>query len=92
MSGTMFYGSSPDGSDAKEFEGVYVHPDGKQWSSNPWKLTKEDRLYWSIRDHIDGKKSFQLEYDLVMAKKSKLSRAQRDYLIQLIENPVNNGK
>ena len=37
MSGKMFYGSSPDGSDAKEFEGVYINPNNpNEWSNNPY--------------------------------------------------------
>jgi hypothetical protein len=37
MSGKMFYGSSPDGSDAKEFEGVYINPNNpNEWSNSPY--------------------------------------------------------
>lgn len=81
----FYTGSSADGSDMREFEGVYLHPNGEEWSSTPYKLSKEDRLYWSIRDHINGKRSFQMEYELILAKKSKLSSAERKYLITLIE-------
>ena len=81
----MFTGKSEDGSDMREVEGVYVHPDGKQWSSEPWIITKEDKMYWEIRDHIDGKRSLQDEYDLVKTKKSTLSRALRDFLVKFMD-------
>ena len=81
----IFTGKSADGSDMREVEGVYVHPDGKQWSSQPWIITKEDKMYWEIRDHIDGKRSLQDEYDLVKAKKSTLSRALRDFLVKFMD-------
>jgi hypothetical protein len=81
----IYTGKSEDGSDMREAEGVYVHPDGKQWSSQPWIITKEDRMYWEIRNHIDGKRSLQDEYDLVKAKKSTLSRTLRDFLVKFMD-------
>lgn len=81
----MFTGKSEDGSDMKEFEGLYEHPDGEQFSNQPWIITKEDRMYWEIRGHIDGKRSLQDEYDLVKAKKSTLSRALRDFLVKFMD-------
>lgn len=85
MSGTMYTGTTADGSDMREFEGFHMHPDGEQFSNQPWILTKEDRMYWTIRDHIDGKRSLQDEYDLVKAKKSTLSRALRDFLVKFMD-------
>ena len=85
MSGKMYTGTTADGSDMKEFEGLYLSPDGEQFSNVPWLLTKEDRMYWTIRDHIDGKRSLQDEYDLVKAKKSTLSRALRDFLVKFMD-------
>jgi hypothetical protein len=61
------------------------HPDGKIWSNKPWILTKEDRMYWTIRDHIDGKRSLQDEYNLVKEKKSTLSRTLRDFLVKFMD-------
>jgi hypothetical protein len=81
----IYTGTTPDGSDMREVEGVYVHPDGKQWSSQPWIITKEDKMYWEIRNHIDGKRSLQDEYDLVKAKKSTLSRVLRDFLVKFMD-------
>jgi hypothetical protein len=41
MSGKIFYGSSPDGSDAKEFEGVYINPNNpNEWSNTSYKITR----------------------------------------------------
>jgi hypothetical protein len=85
MSGKMYTGTTADGSDMKEFEGLYLSPDGNQFSNVPWPLTKEDRMYWEIRDHIDGKRSLQDEYDLIKAKKSTLSRALRDFLVKFMD-------
>jgi hypothetical protein len=67
----MFTGKSEDGTDMEEV-------------NTPFFPTKEDRMYWEIRDHIDGKRSLQDEYDLVKAKKSTLSRALRDFLVKFM--------
>lgn len=41
MSGKMFYGKSADGSDAKEFEGIYVNPENpNEWFNEAYRLTR----------------------------------------------------
>ena len=69
----IFTGKSADGSDMEEISDFSFYP------------TKEDRMYWEIRGHIDGKRSLQDEYDLVKAKKSTLSRALRDFLVKFMD-------
>ena len=44
----IFTGKSADGSDAKEVEGMYMHPDGEQWSNQPWIITKEANFIETI--------------------------------------------
>ena len=42
---TFYYGKSADGSDMKEFEGMYVSPCGKYWSTEPFPPeTFKDRI------------------------------------------------
>lgn len=42
MSGKIFYGKSEDGSDAKEFEGVYINPNNpNEWSNLPYNKKKD---------------------------------------------------
>jgi len=69
----IYTGKSADGSDMEEISDFTFFP------------TKEDRMYWEIRNHIDGKRSLQDEYDLVKAKKSTLSRVLRDFLVKFMD-------
>ena len=76
-------GSSKDGRDARPFEGMYMHPNGKTWSSQP--ITKEQKEhskgYRGVVKEIDGKRSFKDEYNRVLEKRSKLSKWLRDWLV-----------
>ena len=91
----FYTGKTADGSDMEEVEGMYLSPNGKEWSSVPYKYPyiqenekftdKEHRLYWEIYDYLNGKRSFRDEYNLILEKKSELSKAQRDYLIKQFE-------
>lgn len=93
----FFTGRSEDGSDAIQ-SGVYLSPDGKNWSSAPYTAEqkahkKDEDLYWSIIEHLKKKynenKGFQekllAEYNLVVEKKSDLNRKQRNWLINYFE-------
>lgn len=96
--GAMFTGSTVDGSDMLQ-TGMYLHPNGTSWSNMPWsdevwqyyedaeqrKTRKEfDRLE-KLHRSIPQRNSWLEEYELIKAKKSTLSRAQRDYIVQFIE-------
>lgn len=42
-----------------------------------------------VFDHISGKRSLRDEYELILNKKSLLSRRCRDYVVNIIENNKN---
>ncbi len=90
----IYYGQSADGSDAKEFEGVYHNEVTGMWSNNPQMIftreeMKDQRMYIFIYEYLaKNLRSLKDEYDLILAKKSELGRAQRDYIIDQIENKI----
>lgn len=82
-------GRTKDGSDAVIPKGVYMSPDGTEWSSEPY--TKEQRaqdsMYKEIINHLEyHSRSIFDEYNLIMSGDSKLSKRCRDYVIQLVNN------
>jgi len=77
-------GRSADGSDAYPAMGVYLSPDGEEWSNMPY--TKEDRMAEEVYDYLASNlRSMRMEYNLIKEKKSKLSRRLRDYIVSVIE-------
>lgn len=87
----IYYGKSEDGSDMKLFEGVYHNEVTGMWSNDPNLIfskekIKDIRLFESIKNHIERKRSFKDEYELIKQKKSKLTKSQRDYLINQFKN------
>jgi hypothetical protein len=91
----IYYGQSADGSDMKMFEGVYHNEVTGQWSNMPEmiftkKERKEERVYWFVYDYLaKNHRSVMDEYELIIAKKSELSKLYRDYIINRIENKQN---
>jgi hypothetical protein len=88
----IFTGKSADGSDMYPAMGMFVSPDGKQWSNQPY--TKEDRMWKAIYPELAKRlNSLKDEYELILNKKSTLSRRHRDYVIHLMtfENETNGG-
>ena len=91
----IFYGKSADGSDAKIFEGVYHNEVTGQWSNDPNMIftreeMKDQRMYIFIYEYLaKNLRSLKDEYDLIVAKKSELSKSYRDYIINRIENKQN---
>lgn len=90
QNGTFLTGKSADGSDAHEVEGLYVNPENPdEWGSIPFPPTKEQKMAWEIYDHISAhNRSLKDEYDLVQQKQSTLSKRLRDFVVDLIENYV----
>jgi hypothetical protein len=90
----IFYGQSADGSDMKMFEGVYHNEVTDKWSNIPEmiftkKERKEQRVYSFVYDYLaKNHRSFIDEYELIIAKKSELSKLYRDYIVNIIENNV----
>lgn len=84
MNGMIFTGKSADGSDAYPAMGMFMSPDGKQWSNQPY--TKEDRMWMELYPHLAKRLiSLKDEYKLVKQKQSTLSRRLRDYVVHLME-------
>lgn len=79
----IYTGKSADGSDMYPAMGVFVSPDGEQWSSEPY--TKEDKMWQELYPELRKRlNSLGMEYELVLAKKSTLSRRHRDYVVHLM--------
>jgi len=77
-------GKSADGLDAYPAQGVFVSPDGEQWSNQPY--TKEDKMWQELYPYLaKNLRSLRDEYELVLQKKSNLSRRMRDYVKHLME-------
>lgn len=80
-------GKSADGSDAYPPMGVFVSPDGEQWSNMPY--TKEDRMWQELYPYLaKNLRSLKDEYELIKQKKSQLSRRLRDFVIYLMETEL----
>ena len=71
----IFTGKTADGSDMKEFKGVFVNPDNpNEWSSNPYpSQTKELEDSNNYDDHA------YLEY-YPLSKKGKMYHALHEYM------------
>lgn len=82
----FYTGKTADGSDAIQ-TGVYLSPDGNQWSNMPY--TKEQiehdkliRRHWRVYDHISKhQRTLREEYHLILQRKSTLPKAERNYVI-----------
>lgn len=79
----IFTGKSADGSDMYPAMGVFVRPDGEEWSNMPY--TQEDKMWQELYPELAKRRhSLKVEYDLVLSKKSTLSRRHRDFVIHLM--------
>jgi len=84
MNGTIYTGQSADGSDMYPAQGVFVSPDGEQWSNQPY--TKEDKMWMELYPYLaKNLRSLKDEYDLIQQKKSGLSKRLRDFVVHLME-------
>jgi len=49
-------------------------------------INRNHTLYWAIWDHCEkNRRTWRDEYNLVLEKKSELTRSQREYLVNVIE-------
>ena len=79
----IFTGKSVDGSDMYPVKGVFVRPDGKEWSNMPY--TKEDKMWDKLYPELAKRRTtLAKEYKLVLTKNSTLSRQLRDFVIHLM--------
>jgi len=81
---TIYTGKSADGSDMYPAQGVFVSPDGQEWSNMPY--TKEDKMWIELYPYLaKNLRSLKDEYGLIQQKKSGLSRRLRDFVVHLME-------
>lgn len=81
----IYTGKSADGSDAYPAQGMFVSPDGSQWSNQPY--TKEDKMWQELYPHLaKNLRSLKDEYELILQKKSTLSSRLRNYVKHLMIN------
>lgn len=80
---TIYTGKSEDGTDMYEAEGLYLSPDGNQWSNQPY--TIEDKMWKELYPYLaKNLRSLKDEYELVLNKQSKLSSRLRNYVKHLM--------
>jgi len=90
--GTIITGKSSDPSDAQVAEGVYDYGDGT-WGVRPpghaihsMKSSPIQRAYNEVMNYIEkNNRALQEEHELILAKKSQLSRRLRDFVELMIE-------
>lgn len=80
---TIYTGRSADGSDMKEFEGVYTNPDNPdEWQSKPypsqrrWMSKKREIESYANRNNL----TIEEIYQEIKDKSSKLSYKQREWV------------
>lgn len=87
----IFTGRSADGSDMHVALGVFVSPDGKEWSTKPFTSEqrvrlKQHRIYERCWNHIAKyRRTLRDEYNLIMEGKSILPKNCRNFIVQYIK-------
>lgn len=85
-------GKSADGSDAREFHGMFINPENEdEWSSEPYTLEQkrgydDHERFWDIMNFYGNSKSIEEIYNEIKIKKSILSRRNRDFIVEAYEN------
>lgn len=87
----FYTGKTADGSDAKEFRGVYVDPDNpNQWSSEPYTTedkkaeleeTRADRKWYALREYTNGRFTLEDVRAQIFHKECPLSATLRQYVL-----------
>jgi hypothetical protein len=77
-------GKSADGSDAYPVQGMFVSPNGEEWSNKPY--TKEDKMWGELYPYLaKNLRSLNDEYELIKENRSNLNRRLREFVIHLKE-------
>jgi hypothetical protein len=80
---TFYTGSSADGSDAVEWQGMYTNPNNpNEWSSTPY--PRQARLFNQkneVLDYMNGRYTLNDVYNQIKAKSCPLSRSLREYVL-----------
>lgn len=69
-------GTTADGSDAREIQGMYISENGNEWSNQPYPIHRE------IRRHLKyARLSFKEAYEAILNGNSKASKRVQKYLL-----------
>lgn len=91
----FYTGSTADGSDMRPVQGMYISPDGKEWSNMPYtaeqhednrEYRRQERIWNEIIEHINMKRTLREEYTLIIEGKSSMSARCRKFLREWFEN------
>tara|TARA_R110002095_G_scaffold193603_1_gene171864 strand:+ start:7228 stop:7512 length:285 start_codon:yes stop_codon:yes gene_type:complete len=87
----IYTGRTADGSDMKEFEGVYVNPENdNEWSSEPYpSQAKSIRKVESIKEYMNGKYCLNDVYLQIKEKKCGLSFKLRQFVLSHYDSEGN---
>jgi len=87
----LYTGSSPDGSDMREVDGVYLNPDNEnEWSSMPYpKQRKAIALKNELLDYMNGKYSLDDVYKQIQDKVCPLPTRVRNYVLSHYDSEGN---
>lgn len=80
----FYTGSSPDGSDMKEIDGIaYVNPHNPdEWSTKPYPGQQSIiNLKNAVLDYMDGRYTLNDVYEQIKNKQCPLSRRERDFVL-----------
>mgnify|MGYP003511826203 CR=1 FL=1 len=79
----FYTGKSADGSDMKEFEGMFVNPDNDQeWSNTPYhSQQKQINVKNEVLDYMNGRFTLNDVRGQIINKKCLLSTRCRDYVM-----------
>ena len=87
----IYHGKSADGSDMREWDGVFVNPQNPdQWSAAPYNKEQSNskkesdrnfRIRQSVQEYMNGKFCLDDVKKQIEEKKCPLSKTQRDWVM-----------
>lgn len=79
----FYTGKSADGSDMREFEGVYLNPDNpNEWSSTPYSAQQiQMNIKSEVLKYMDGKFSLDDVHKQILNKNCPLSKRCREFVL-----------
>jgi hypothetical protein len=79
----IYTGSTADGSDMKEYNGMYLNPDNEnEWQSVPYPIQmKQIRLQNELMDYMNGRYCLDDVYKQIQNKTCQLPYRTRQFVI-----------
>jgi hypothetical protein len=78
----FYTGSTADGSDAHEVQGMYINPNNHdEWSNVPYENSKDNRIWNRIREYMSGKYCLNDVYLQIKNKTCPLSYIERKFVL-----------